>query len=68
MSRFIKVDELSYFKQMIGDLQSKLQGQPYAERRAFAMHEKMDDVFLENEVHSALEEITQKEKDLQQLI
>lgn len=58
MSRYVKVDELSYFKQMISDLQSKLNGQPYAERRAFAMHDKMDDVFLEHEVHSAMEEIT----------
>ena len=44
-----KVDELSYFKALIGDLKQKCAETPYSEKRAFALCD-MQDIHLEQEL------------------
>ena len=59
-----QVDELSYFKELIGSLKMKSQEAPYAERRAFEMMNQnrrgssigeFDEAHLEKELQMAME-------------
>lgn len=62
-----KVDELSYFKALIGDLKQKCAETPYSEKRAFALCD-MQDIHLESELQLAMEEVSSKEKDFSELL
>lgn len=61
-----KVDELSYFKTLLGDMRMKTKETPYTERKAFEL-ESSGDISLEKEFQSAMEEVSAKEKDFAQL-
>ena len=67
-----QVDELSYFKELIGSLRAKAMEVPYAERRSFEIINQnrrgsaiddLDDAHLEKELQMAMEQVGNKEKD-----
>lgn len=63
-------DELSYLQQIISEFTDRCSRQPYADRRHQHLSELSDngDCDIEAEISLAMEEISQNEKDSQQIL
>lgn len=60
-------EDLAYYKSYVEQLKNKTIGTKYAQRRAFENAAQMDEMFMERELQSALEDISSKEDDFTQL-
>lgn len=61
-----KLDELSYFKSLLGEMRTKTKETPFSERKAFELASS-GEINAEKELQLAMEEVSAKEKDFAQL-